>query len=99
MISGRQVEIDIWPLAAVLAEEAFDEQCHADRIDGGDFERIADSGVSRRAASLHEKAVPLAVADDVPDDEKVPGKAESCNQCECVSHLGTGLVEQVALSR
>ena len=75
VIAGGQIEIDVGPFAAVLAQEALEEQFHADRIDSGDFKRIADGGVGCRAAPLHQNAVLLAVAHDLPDDEKVAGKA------------------------
>ena len=82
LVAGWQIEIDVRPLAAVLAEESLEEQFHANWIDGGDFERVADGGVGRRAATLDKNAVLLAVADDVPDDEKVSGKAELGDQLQ-----------------
>ncbi len=47
LIPGGQVEVDVGPLAAVLVEKALEEQLHANRIDGGDFERVANGGVGR----------------------------------------------------
>ena len=97
MIAGGQIEIDVGPLAAVLAEETLEEQLHADRIDGGDFERVADGGVGGRAAALNEDAVMLAVADEVPDDEKVAGEAELGDELEFVLDLRAGFGEEVLL--
>ena len=37
-IAARQIEIDVGPLAALLREEALEQQLHPDRIDGGDAE-------------------------------------------------------------
>jgi len=58
-------------LIAAFVEESLEQQLHTDRIDGSKFERIADHGVGCGAASLHEKPLPLTIADDVPDDEEV----------------------------
>src|SRR5204863_1710919 len=52
MISRGQVEVDVGPLAALLGEEAFEEEPHADRVDRGDAERVADRAVGGGAASL-----------------------------------------------
>ena len=76
LVFGRQIEIDVRPFAAALAQEALKEQFHADRIDRRDFERIADSGVRSTAAALNQDVVLLAECNDVPDDQEVSGKAE-----------------------
>ena len=57
LVAGRQIEIDIRPLAAVFAQEALEKQFHAHGIDGSNFERITNCGVSRRPAPLHQDAV------------------------------------------
>ena len=75
-VARRQIEVDVGPLAALLRQEALEEQLHADRIDGGDAERVADGRVGRRAAPLHQDAAATAVVDDVPDDEEVAGQLE-----------------------
>src|SRR4029077_8937446 len=76
VVAGGQIEVDVGPLAALLGEEPLEEQPHPDRIDGGDAERVADGAVRRRAAALAEDAALAAEADDVPDDEEVPGEIE-----------------------
>ena len=53
-IARRQIEVDVGPLAALLGEEALEQQLHPHRIDGGDAERVADRAVGRRAAPLHQ---------------------------------------------
>ena len=60
LVAGGQVEVDVRPLAALLGEEALEEQLHLHRIDGGDAERVADGAVGRRAAALHEDLLALA---------------------------------------
>ena len=91
---GGQVEVDVGPLAAVFAEEALEEELHADGVDGGDFERVADGGVGGGAAALDEDVVALAVADDVPDDEEVAGEAEFGDEGELVIDLFTRAGEE-----
>src|SRR5579863_181883 len=90
IVAGGQIEIDVGPLAAALAQETLEEQLHADGIDRGDFERITDGGVGGGSAALHEDAVLTAVADDLPDDEKVAGKAETGDEVELALDLRAG---------
>ncbi len=97
VVARGQIEIDVGPLAAVLAEESLEEQLHAHWIDGGNFQRITDRGIRRRSAALHKKTMRLAVADDVPHDEEVSGKAELGNQRQLMLYLRTCLVKQVLL--
>ena len=56
IITGGQIKVDVGPLSTHLGEKALEEQLHADRIDGGDAERIAHSRVGSRAAALHQDA-------------------------------------------
>ena len=59
-LAARQVEVDVGPLATLLGEEALEQQLHADRVDGGDAEAVADRAVRRRAAALHQDALAAA---------------------------------------
>ena len=86
-IAARQIEIDVGPLAALLRQEALEEQIHADRIDRGDAEAVADGAVGGRAASLHEDVVLAAEIDDVPDDQEVAGELELLDQIELARDL------------
>src|SRR3954468_5506488 len=99
MIAGGQVEIDVWPLAAILAEEALEEQFHPDGIDRRDFQRVTNRGVGGRPSALHKKSVPLAIANDVPDDEEVSCESELLDQRQLMPDLRAGFVPQVALGR
>ena len=80
LIAAGQIEIDVGPFAALFGKEALEEQIHADRIDGGDAERIADGAVGGRAASLHQNVVLAAEAHDVPDDQEIAGQVELFDQ-------------------
>ena len=100
-IAARQIEIDVRPLAALLGEKALEEQLHADRIDRGDPERVADGAVGRRPAALHENALLPAEIDDVPDDEEVAGQIEPFDQIELARDLRAGaiVIRPVAIAR
>ena len=89
-IAARQIEIDVRPLAALLREEPLEQQIHADRIDRGDPEAVADGAVGGRAAPLHEDVVLPAVIDDVPDDQEVAGEIELLDQIELALDLPRG---------
>ena len=52
----REIDVDVGNFLALFGHEAFEEQIHADRIDRGDAERVADRGVRRRTAALAEHA-------------------------------------------
>ena len=100
-IAARQIEIDVGPLAALLRQEALEQQIHADRIDGGDAEAVADGAVGRRAAALHEDVFLAAEVDDVPDDQEVAGEIELLDQIELALDLPPGalVIRPVALAR
>ena len=87
LIFGRQIEIDVRPLAPALAQETLKQQLHAHRIDSRNFERIADGRVRRTAATLNQDVVALAELNDVPNDQEVSGKAELRNQSEFMLDL------------
>src|SRR5215471_13998929 len=57
LIAARQIEIDVGPLAALFGKKSFEEQVHADGIDGSDSQRIADRAVGGRSASLDENVL------------------------------------------
>src|SRR5207253_7766542 len=81
------IEVDVGPLAALLGEEALEEEAHADRIDRRDAERVADRAVGGRAASLAEDAALAAEADDAPHDQEVAGEVEPLDHAELVLEL------------
>jgi hypothetical protein len=86
-IAARQIEIDVGPLAALLRQKTLEQQIHADGIDRGDAEAVADGAVRRGAAALHEDPLLAAEIDDVPDDEEVAGEIELLDQIELALEL------------
>ncbi len=91
LVARGEVEVDVRPLAALLGEEALEEEVHLHRIDGGDREGVADGAVGRRAAPLGEDALAQAEAHDVPDDQEVAGELELLDQVELLLDLRLGL--------
>ena len=100
-VAAGQIEIDIRPLAALFAEEAFEEKVHADGVHRGDFERVADRAVGGAAAALGEDIVLFAEAHDVPNDQEVAGEMELFNQREFALDLLAGalVIRPVAAAR
>ena len=97
LVFRGQIEIDVRPLVAALAQKTLEEQFHSNRIDGRNFERIADGGVGGAAPALHQNAVPFAELNDVPDDEEVSGEAELGDQRQFMLHLLLRPLHQVAI--
>src|SRR6202049_1150438 len=74
LISAGKIEVDIRPFAAFFREKPLEEQLHAHRIDSSDAQRVANRAVGGRSSPLHKNVVPLAKANDVPNDQKVARK-------------------------
>ena len=74
----------------MLGEKPLEQESHADRIDGGDAQRIADRAVGGRAAALDEDVLGNAVADQVMDDEEISGQAEAGDELQLALDLRTG---------
>ena len=87
LVAAGKIDVDIGPLAALFGEEALEKEVHADRVDGGDFERVADGAVGGRSAALAEDVVLLAEAHDVPDDQEIAGEPEFFDEGELTFHL------------
>ncbi len=63
-----EVDVDVGHFVAFFRQEAFEEQLHADRVDGGYAERVADCGVGGGASALGEYAEFCGFVRNVPDD-------------------------------
>ena len=69
-----EVDVDIGQRHALGVEEALEQQVVVDRIDVGDAQAVGDQAAGRRAAAGADRDAVLAgVADEVPDDQEVPG--------------------------
>ena len=90
LVAAGEIEIDVGPFAAFLGKKAFEEKVHANGVDGGDAERIADGAIGGGTASLDEDVLLAAVADDVPDDQKIAGKIEALDHGEFALDLEAG---------
>ena len=66
LLSRRQIEIDVRPLAPVLAQKPLEQQLHPHRIDRRNLQRITNRRIRRAAPSLHQNVVRLAVTAQCP---------------------------------
>src|SRR4029077_11360037 len=82
-------ECDAGPCPALFGEKALEEKPHADGIDRGDAERVADSAVGGRAAPLAEDAALAAGADGGPDEQGEARQGEPLDHAELVLELCT----------
>ena len=101
-IARRQVDVDVRPLAALLGEEALEQELVAHRVDRGDAERVAHDRVGGRAAALAQDPARAALAHDVPDDQEVALEREPADDAELVVELRARLGRDppaVALAR
>ncbi len=95
---GGKIQIDVWPFSPALAQEALEQKFHANRIDGRNFKGVAHGRIRGTASSLDQDVVTLAELHDVPDDEEVPGEAQSCNQSKLMLDLFFGPFEQTSIA-
>ena len=86
-ITVGEVDVDVGRLLPVFAEEAFEQQFHANGIDSGDAQAEADGGVGRRATPLTEDPLAPRESHDVPHDEEVAGKTELADHPQLVREL------------
>jgi hypothetical protein len=94
LVARGQVDVDVRPLAALLGQEALEEQLHADGIDGGDAERVADRAVGGGAAALGQHPALAGEAGDVLHDQEVAGEVELPDHGQLVLELAAGAVGQ-----
>src|SRR6266567_6084276 len=90
LVSARQVEVDVRPLAAFLREKPLKEKFHPGRIDRRNSEGIANRAVCSRTAALYEDFLFATKSNDVPDDQEVPGKMQLFDQRQFALYLALG---------
>ena len=74
--AGRQINIDIGPLAPFFAQESFKEKPHANRIDSRDAQGITDGAIGGAPSSLRQDSLFAAKIDQIPNDKKIPGQVQ-----------------------
>src|SRR5690606_6146364 len=84
---GLEVQVDVRHGAALVGEEALEDEAARQRVDRRDVQQVGDQGVGRRAAPLAENALLPRTAHDVPDDEEVVGKAGALDDGQLVQQL------------
>ena len=69
-----EIDVDVRQRDALGVEEALEDEVVLDRIDVGDPQAVGDEAAGRRSAARPDRNALLArVADEVPDDQEVPG--------------------------
>ena len=81
------VEVDVRHFAALVGQEALEQQLHAHGIDRGDAQGVADRRVGRRPAPLAEDALALTERHDVMHHQEVPGQVEALDHVEFLGQL------------
>ena len=87
-----EVDIDVGRLAALLADEAFEQQVMAVGIDGGDAEHVADRGIGGRAPALAQNVLTAGEADDGVDGQEIGRVAQARDQPQLMGEEVTHLV-------
>ena len=87
-----EIDIDVGWLLAFGGDEAFEQQIDLGRIDGGDAECIADSGIRRRSPALTQDLLFVGDPHDVIDREKIGGDVQLTDQLQLFFQCGANIV-------
>ena len=79
-----EIDIDVRRLVALLADEALEQHLHARRVDFGDVERVANSRIGRRSASLAQDVFRARERDDVLHRQEIGLVPEFGNERQLV---------------
>ena len=85
-----EIDVDIWWFAAILGDEAFEQQVVFGRVHGGDAQHVADRRIGRRAAPLAQDAAAAGEPHDLMHREKIGRVVELLDQGQLIRHLGAG---------
>src|SRR5438270_4299034 len=97
LIPAGKIEIDVWPLAALLRKKTFKKQIHAHRIHRGNAQRIANCTVRSRAPSLNQNALFAAETDQVPHNKEVASKVQLFYERQFAFNLAPGTLAYVSV--
>ena len=97
IVSARKVEVNIRPLAALFRKKALKQQLHADWVDRGDTERIANSAIGCGTPALHQNSFLAAKANDVPDNQEVAFQVQLVDELQLSLNLAPRALEQSAI--
>src|SRR5581483_693475 len=95
LVAAGQVKIDVGPLAALFGEKSFEKKVHFDGIDSRDPERVTDSAVGGRAASLNQNFFFAAETHQVPHDKEITGQFKLFDQGQFPLDLPLGALPDV----
>src|SRR5260370_21389181 len=94
LVAAGKVEVDIRPFAALFRQEAFKQQIHPHRIDGGNAERVTNRAVGGRTSSLPHDADFPTQTNHVPDNQEITRQAELLDQVQLFNKLVAGAIAQ-----
>ncbi len=83
----RDIQVDVRGFVPGLRQEALEQQIESYRVYCRDSEAIADGGIRRGTATLHEDSLPPREPHDVPHDEEIVGEAETLDHGQLVLDL------------
>src|ERR1700733_4457153 len=66
-----EIDVDVGRLQPFLGNETFEQQIDLRRIDGGDAEYVAYSGIRRRPSPLTQDVLAARITHDVMHSEKI----------------------------
>src|SRR6185369_8312024 len=84
-----EIDVDVGRLAALLTNEALEQQVAGRRVDRGDAEAITDGAVRRRAAPLAQdrRVEGARKGDDVMDSQEVSREVQALDQRQLIFEL------------
>src|SRR5260370_3564451 len=94
LVAAGKVEVDIRPFAALFRQEAFKQQIHPHRIDGGNAERVTNRAVGGRTSSLHQEAVFTTERNHVPDNREITPQSDVLCKVQLFNNVHGGAAEQ-----
>ncbi len=82
-----KIDVDVWRLVALAADEALEQEVDVGGIDIGDAEAIAHGRIRRRAAPLAQDLLAAGEVHDVVHGEEVGGKAQLADELQLMRNL------------
>ncbi len=79
-IAAGKIQIDVRPAFAALVQESFEHEMIFHRIDRRDSQAITNRAVRGAAPALDHDVVFATEIDDVPNNQKIAGKTELCDE-------------------
>jgi hypothetical protein len=89
-----EIDVDVGRLAALLRHEALEQEVVRGRIDRGDAQPVADSGVGGAAAALAEDVLRAREPDDRMDGQEIGSVVQLLDRPQLVSQRLHDIIRQ-----